>query len=134
MLYYINIIFFFKQKTAYEMRISDWSSDVCSSDLREGTPRRRPPHDGRADRAQHRARAVRGRHAGEVRRPDDRRRCRGDRQGRGSAQIPRGDEQDRARKRALGGRAFGGGRSEEQTYELQSLMRVSSAVFRLKKQ
>src|SRR3546814_5614205 len=29
--------FFFKQKTAYEMRISDWSSDVCSSDLIEGT-------------------------------------------------------------------------------------------------
>src|SRR3546814_10692999 len=28
------IIFFFKQKTSYEMRISDWSSDVCSSDLR----------------------------------------------------------------------------------------------------
>src|SRR3546814_11051048 len=27
-------VFFFKQKTAYEMRISDWSSDVCSSDLR----------------------------------------------------------------------------------------------------
>src|SRR3546814_9762477 len=27
------IVFFFKQKTAYEMRISDWSSDVCSSDL-----------------------------------------------------------------------------------------------------
>src|SRR3546814_1511829 len=27
--------FFFKQKTAYEMRISDWSSDVCSSDLRQ---------------------------------------------------------------------------------------------------
>src|SRR3546814_7394177 len=27
------IIFFFKQKTAYELRISDWSSDVCSSDL-----------------------------------------------------------------------------------------------------
>src|SRR3546814_6744932 len=27
--------FFFKQKTAYEMRISDWSSDVCSSDLQE---------------------------------------------------------------------------------------------------
>src|SRR3546814_17689619 len=28
--------FFFKQKTAYEMRISDWSSDVCSSDLADG--------------------------------------------------------------------------------------------------
>src|SRR3546814_8399678 len=27
------LFFFFKQKTAYEMRISDWSSDVCSSDL-----------------------------------------------------------------------------------------------------
>src|SRR3546814_9613117 len=34
----ISDIFFFKQKTAYEMRISDWSSDVCSSDLRWGGP------------------------------------------------------------------------------------------------
>src|SRR3546814_7780142 len=38
LVYYLYIlfchcIFFFKQKTAYEMRISDWSSDVCSSDL-----------------------------------------------------------------------------------------------------
>src|SRR3546814_19759929 len=30
---FVCIVFFFKQKTAYEMRISDWSSDVCSSDL-----------------------------------------------------------------------------------------------------
>src|SRR3546814_5519822 len=30
---FIFFFFFFKQKTAYEMRISDWSSDVCSSDL-----------------------------------------------------------------------------------------------------
>src|SRR3546814_2307362 len=29
----LYLFFFFKQKTAYEMRISDWSSDVCSSDL-----------------------------------------------------------------------------------------------------
>src|SRR3546814_1634679 len=29
----LYVVFFFKQKTAYEMRISDWSSDVCSSDL-----------------------------------------------------------------------------------------------------
>src|SRR3546814_4654411 len=29
----MSYFFFFKQKTAYEMRISDWSSDVCSSDL-----------------------------------------------------------------------------------------------------
>src|SRR3546814_12517037 len=34
-MYYVYFYFFFyKQKTAYEMRISDWSSDVCSSDLR----------------------------------------------------------------------------------------------------
>src|SRR3546814_5004670 len=32
----IIVFFFFKQKTAYEMRISDWSSDVCSSDLHLG--------------------------------------------------------------------------------------------------
>src|SRR3546814_2371530 len=30
---FTHVFFFFKQKTAYEMRISDWSSDVCSSDL-----------------------------------------------------------------------------------------------------
>src|SRR3546814_21151412 len=30
---FLSFFFFFKQKTAYEMRISDWSSDVCSSDL-----------------------------------------------------------------------------------------------------
>src|SRR3546814_6180431 len=34
----IFIVFFFKQKTAYEMRISDWSSDVCSSDLIQVIP------------------------------------------------------------------------------------------------
>src|SRR3546814_3241836 len=42
----LMLFFFFKQKTAYEMRISDWSSDVCSSDLRgeceEGEGNRRP--------------------------------------------------------------------------------------------
>src|SRR3546814_8278911 len=32
-IYFLSCLFFFKQKTAYEMRISDWSSDVCSSDL-----------------------------------------------------------------------------------------------------
>src|SRR3546814_2954689 len=33
-MFFCFFFFFFKQKTAYEMRISDWSSDVCSSDLR----------------------------------------------------------------------------------------------------
>src|SRR3546814_6828547 len=40
----LHVFFFFKQKTAYEMRISDWSSDVCSSDLLDD-----------ADLARHRA-------------------------------------------------------------------------------
>src|SRR3546814_2518865 len=35
-------VFFFKQKTAYELRISDWSSDVCSSDLFAGMMGLRP--------------------------------------------------------------------------------------------
>src|SRR3546814_10911086 len=34
-LFVFVLFFFFKQKTAYEIRISDWSSDVCSSDLRK---------------------------------------------------------------------------------------------------
>src|SRR3546814_1642504 len=37
------VLFFFKQKTAYEVRISDWSSDVCSSDL---SYRGRSPYSG----------------------------------------------------------------------------------------
>src|SRR3546814_20787666 len=37
---FLLVFFFFKQKTAYEMRISDWSSDVCSSDLGDHAHRR----------------------------------------------------------------------------------------------
>src|SRR3546814_7121318 len=40
--YLFVMFFFFKQKTAYEMRISDWSSDVCSSDLGAGRRGREP--------------------------------------------------------------------------------------------
>src|SRR3546814_19957758 len=36
--WFVFFFFFFKQKTSYDMRISDWSSDVCSSDLVFGTP------------------------------------------------------------------------------------------------
>src|SRR3546814_1530183 len=59
----MSFFFFFKQKTAYEMRISDWSSDVCSSDLHDARTqavraRRKfpargalpPPHPRRAGR------------------------------------------------------------------------------------
>src|SRR3546814_20414251 len=44
-------LFFFKQKTAYGMRISDWSSDVCSSDLDERARHRRAHDDAAARQA-----------------------------------------------------------------------------------
>src|SRR3546814_1179146 len=67
MLLYLYVsVFFFKQKTAYEMRISDWSSDVCSSDLEQPFERVDPfgkplaviePVDADRDRALARAAA-----------------------------------------------------------------------------
>src|SRR3546814_19277980 len=39
-MYWRSLFFFYKQKTAYEMRISDWSSDVCSYDLRDASQSR----------------------------------------------------------------------------------------------
>src|SRR3546814_278264 len=45
------MLFFYKQKTAYEMRISDWSSDVCSSDLAASTPYRGLCYDAMRDMA-----------------------------------------------------------------------------------
>src|SRR3546814_15013619 len=72
-------VFFFKQKTAYEMRISDWSSDVCSSDLSAGkrAPARaagqprgppRQPHRRRTAGPQARRRRHDGRGGGPPRR------------------------------------------------------------------
>src|SRR6187397_3328370 len=46
------LVFFFKQKTAYEMVYSDWSSDVCSSDLDAPSPERRRPCSGSPGRRQ----------------------------------------------------------------------------------
>src|SRR3546814_8695118 len=96
-------LFFFKQKTAYEMRISDWSSDVCSSDLQMRNSSSRsfaaaPPvnstvHSGRRDQTS-------------LNRPSE------------AARAPSASMTDR---------------SEEHTSELQSLMRISYAVFCLKK-
>src|SRR3546814_4030999 len=133
----VCVLFFFKQKTAYEMRISDWSSDVCSSDLLSRAQPSADPLPGRA------ARRVAPSRSGCVPR------------------LPRFE----ARPRDLCPlRLFGalmlspeewsivvlslkvGGaavlatlplafaiRSEEHTSELQSLMRISYAVFCLKK-
>src|SRR3546814_2297967 len=99
------LFFFFKQKTAYEMRISDWSSDVCSSDL---------------DRSARVAVAIGcARRDGGAARPARRR---------GTLRAAQ------ARDRRLADRRVGAPRrSEEHTSELQSLMRISYAVFCLKK-
>src|SRR3546814_5715330 len=68
----VSLLFFFKQKTAYEMRISDWSSDVCSSDLRlavPGTERAQVDHLGLdalgGERLRGRCRDVHGRRPGD---------------------------------------------------------------------
>src|SRR3546814_2743732 len=115
------------QKTAYEMRISDWSSDVCSSDLHPLRPcrsaRRRPAHRRHLLR----------------RRLEERRRRRELAAGgswlarriHAAGQGVRSQCPGPAPAGALPGRA--GYRSEEHTSELQSLMRISYAVFCLKK-
>src|SRR3546814_472476 len=157
------VCFFFKQKTAYEMRISDWSSDVCSSDLNGRLAGRSARARGRLGQS--------GRHTGlchllartrRERRPDrgvpyaprglDRRprparrtsRCDHARRHRLHPHPPR-PARRRGRPRRLlrgeaaravglnGARRPASVRSEEHTSELQSLMRISYAVFCLKK-
>src|SRR3546814_12267171 len=67
----VVFFFFFKQKTAYEMRISDWSSDVCSSDLSSARTFRRcgddPRRDSRWGRSAGRLRVSARRSAGQPR-------------------------------------------------------------------
>src|SRR3546814_8962146 len=106
--------FFFKQKTAYEMRISDWSSDVCSSDLT-------PLHCGGAVSGQ-------GRQCVEdqlsVREID------GFGQTSCTRRVERGCGRVFIEVGVIEVRIL---RSEEHTSELQSLMRISYVVFCLKK-
>src|SRR3546814_6260088 len=130
--------FFFKQKTAYEMRISDWSSDVCSSDLFR-------PAEGRSCAEQHgRIGAGVEFQAAQI---GERILARHQRVG-GRVDPVIGAGQQEAERRAPAedgkGGAFrfgqpmrfpiaGAERSEEHTSELQSLMRHSYAVFCLQK-
>src|SRR3546814_4541122 len=109
------------------MRISDWSSDVCSSDLLPST--REDPCDERISgfpRARDRRRTVA--------RPGERRRYRDRGRARGLARLG-GEALQLSHRNAAPLRrpGEGGGRSEEHTSELQSLMRISYAVFCLKK-
>src|SRR3546814_2511679 len=131
-----RLCFFFKQKTAYEMRISDWSSDVCSSDLNRlaamAAPLLKPHSHGRrrpvSAAIQSLTLAVScARLSGNA--------------------IPTpafwnhakpppwisGPRYDRTFARPNSGNAHPASRSEEHTSELQSLMRISYAVFCLKK-
>src|SRR3546814_8637289 len=123
------LFFFFKQKTAYEMRISDWSSDVCSSDLGRLLAEVGHPVAGVHDRSAHTGRcrflltrrlllgcaaAGHGLEAAEVE---------------AGAEAPALSRQHHGAHRRVGLE----GRSEEHTSELQSLMRISYAVFCLKK-
>src|SRR3546814_9243225 len=114
------MFFFFKQKTAYEMRISDWSSDVCSSDLLSA--------------AQHGPHPPISRSTPRDSLPDER--CSRHRQSRrfqGSS-LPQHGRLDSLRaRRKPARRRHVACRSEEHTSELQSLMRISYAVFCLKK-
>src|SRR3546814_4556068 len=122
-------MFFVKQKTAYEMRISDWSSDVCSSDLRRSpAPCARHGHGDRGDVARRPATPHLPHRASRFRR-DDRRT--GDRRWREPAALL--SEPRYHRRARVDDIAVQIGRSEEHTSELQSLMRNSYAVFCLKK-
>src|SRR3546814_5254011 len=130
---YIWFFFFFKQKTAYEMRISDWSSDVCSSDLIWRRARRstfrKEPHATRGPRYGLKFRSRTGANlmaCSSIQATMPRcswfpfkattacRAC--------SGTKPRSSDSMQSKRR-----------SEEHTSELQSLMRISYAVFCLKK-
>src|SRR3546814_980602 len=120
----VLFFFFFKQKTAYEMRISDWSSDVCSADLLDQAQAgqtiivdvtAQDYRSGRSPRAPFGVEAV-------------------DRAGDHVRLVYFGRTSGLARKLfPLGEARRVSGRSEEHTSELQSLMRHSYAVFCLKK-
>src|SRR3546814_3681862 len=126
--------FYFKQKTAYEMRISDWSSDVCSSDLSVRADVQtvtfasiRSAHRGAAPVPA--ASLPRQRQPALHHPPDS---CHS------PAAVPTGDRQVQCAHPCCSGLPLpppwpAARRSEEHTSELQSLMRISYAVFCLKK-
>src|SRR3546814_10067162 len=129
---------FFKQKTAYEMRISDWSSDVCSSDLTDQgngggrdswsndllAPSPDAGQTGRAHRCRRRRALWSPARCGTFASPPVK----------WPARQGKSEDQDalEAARRLRG--ALRRPRSEEHTSELQSLMRISYAVFCLTKQ
>src|SRR3546814_3292522 len=133
-----GLMFFFKQKTAYDMRISDWSSDVCSSDRLQKiavmlfpNPERGDPFWAESARTgfigvgayvaamPHRPFSI-----GEIYRTMT--------QGDPKTTLPKLVEEAAAAGMQLSTPCLNAIRSEEHTSELQSLMRISYAVFCLK--
>src|SRR3546814_6519739 len=108
--------FFFKQKTAYEMRISDWSSDVCSSDLIASSTAVLPP----PITATFFPRKKKPSQVAQAETPAPRSFC--------SLSSP-----SQRADAPVAITSVSPTRSEEHTSELQSLMRLSYAVFCLKK-
>src|SRR3546814_2047544 len=133
---------FFKQKTAYEMRISDWSSDVCSSDLLTVDARSPTSSWQQATTTLPSSRVLRTLQPVVIVRPDTVSDCYNT--ARESQFVQSGTIRSKAqpRQRALCSRgapvqmrSFAPTtiRSDEHTSELQSQMRISSAVFYFKK-
>src|SRR3546814_7040858 len=116
------MFFFFKQKTAYERRISDWSSDVCSSDLFDQGAHQFACHGGEGQAQMLVAKGID--QIADAARPADRGQIIGQRRPRAH---PAGEGPGERQSE------FANMRSEEHTSELQSLMRISYAVFCLKK-
>src|SRR3546814_7193162 len=115
------------QKSAYEMRMSEWSSDLCSSDLGCRAPRQirrapRPPLPAACGRNCRHAAGCRSARAHSGAGTED---VRGFRRPGSFENLPL--------EQVIRRRAISGSRSEEHTSELQSLMRISYAVFCLKK-
>src|SRR3546814_1830986 len=125
------MFFFFKQKTAYEMRISDWSSDVCSSDLRPAGRRKREKSCGWSW-------SLLNISLSRYKSLELNRNCLPDK--RGSVAAPAATRGTLFSADdffnlfdGVTGQILGDLRSEEHTSELQSLMRISYAVFCLHK-
>src|SRR3546814_2265221 len=121
MLFVERFFCFFKHKTAYEMRISDWSSDVCSSDLWRRSGRRFGRRSGRHFRRRRSPTQPGGWRCTMTRRTATT----------WTATPGTATTTPAATRSATAGRR--GTRSEEHTSELQSLMRISYAVFCCKK-
>src|SRR3546814_5189685 len=137
----VNRVVLFKQKTAYGMRISGWSSDVCSSDLEHRLARERADHvaDDAEGREDHDVDLRMAEEPEQVEEQDrvaaagriEERRAEvavGQQHGDGAAEHRQRQQQQE------GGDQHGpGDRSEEHTTELRSIMRINSAGFCLKK-